>query len=403
MASDVGSLTKEPPLEKLDQTIEAVAPGMSYGELLDFARRNTHRDAPGLLRKRFLLVDSQDLIRYDRFLSLAKAEGLRVRRVRKVMFFVWAFRDERLRRFICEVVANDAGKWRVGELTRKANADFFRQWFPKPSTTPAKARSNIEFFLAETGIYDPGKRTIHLELDDGWLDEAMQVAAQHEKSARRRRAMTSAPSEFLIANHWQGLVNATVNELRDAGPSAPSESDPLEDEQIDLVPAAPSQGRRWTERKPGTSGRPPTQVFTNEVARERATRSHLALEKVLAAAAEKKGYEPRYTDNIDMYFETPEGAVLAEMKSCHERNLHNQVRRGLSQLLEYRFVYPIILGERVTLLLVIETCPSREKAWLVDCLRSLGVVLVWKESQGTRLVTTTAIPASLSGIVSPQP
>jgi len=403
MPNDVGSLTKEPPLEKLDQTIEAVAPGMSYGQLLDFARRNTHRDAPGLVRKRFLLVESDGLIRYDRFLSLVKAEGLKARRVRKVMFFVWAFRDERVRRFICEVVANAAGKWRVGELTRKANADFFRQWFPKPSTTPAKARSNIEFFLAETGIYDPGKGAIHLELDDGWLNEAVQIAAQHEKNLGRRRAMTSAPSEFLIANQWHGLANATVDELRGLGPSAPTEGDPLEDEQIDLVPAAPSQGRRWTERRPGTSGRPPRQVFTNEVARERATRSHLALEKLLAAAAEREGYDPRHTDNIDMYFETPEGTVLAEMKSCHEKNLHSQVRRGLSQLLEYRFVYRIILGDRVTLLLVIETRPSREKEWLVDCLHSLGVVLAWKESEGPRLRTTIAIPTSLSGIVSPQP
>lgn len=84
---DLGSLTKEPPLEKLDETIKAISPGMPYAALLDFARRNTHKDAPGLLKKRFLLVDSQDNIRYDRFLSLVDSEGLDSRRVRKGYVF----------------------------------------------------------------------------------------------------------------------------------------------------------------------------------------------------------------------------------------------------------------------------------------------------------------------------
>ncbi len=400
---DIGSLTKEPPLEKLDRTIEAISPGMSYSQLLEFARKNTHRDAPGLLRKRFLMVDPQGIIRYDRFLSLARAEGLSSKRVRKVMYLVWALRDERIRRFVGEVVANAAGRWRVAELAKKANAGFFRQWFPAPSTTPAKARSNIEFFLAETGIYDPASKAIHLELDDGCLAEAMEVAAQHEKDPHIRRAMTSAPVEFLAANGWHGLVNATVEELRGLRVPAPLGSEPLEDDEIDVVPEAPSLGRRWTDRTPAPYGKTPKQIFTNEVARERANRSHLTLERATAAAVEKKGYEPRYTTNIDMYFETPAGTVLAEMKSCHEKNLHSQVRRGLSQLLEYRFVYRVVLGDRVTTLLVVETRPPREKAWLVDCLRSLGIVLAWKEAAETRLVTTTAIPASLTGVVFPQP
>lgn len=402
-ASEVGSLTKETPLEKLDQTIEAVTPGMAYSQLLDFARRHTHRDAPGLVRKRFLLVDPQDIVRYDRFLSLANAERMQSPRVRKVMYFVWAFRDERLRRFICEVVANAAGKWRIAELTKKSNAEFFRHWFSKPSTTPAKARSNIEFFLAEAGIYDAAARAIHLELEDGWLTEAMQVAAQHETSVGRRRAMTGAPVEFLIASGWHGLANATVDELRAVSPSGTSDTEPLEDDQIDVDPAAALRGRPWTDREPGTSGRPPRQVFTNEVARERATRAHLAIERITAAAARVRGYEPRSTDNIDMYFQTEAATVLAEMKSCHEKNLHAQVRRGVSQLLEYRYTSRNILREQVTLLLVIETRPSREKDWLVDCLRSLGIVLAWKDPGGSRLLTTTAIPRSLTGVVFPQP
>jgi hypothetical protein len=182
--SDFGSLTKEPPLDKLDRTIEAIRPGMTFAQIRDFATAHTHRDAPGLLRKRFLLVDSQDVIRYDRFLSLVSTEGIQSSRLRKVMYFAWALRDERLRQFICEVVAGSDGKWRVQELLKKSNAEFFRRWFPK-STSPTKVRSNIEFFLVKSGIFDATTKEVHLELTDGWLADGMSVAAQHETDLAR--------------------------------------------------------------------------------------------------------------------------------------------------------------------------------------------------------------------------
>ena len=90
---------------------------------------------------------------------------------------------------------------------------------------------------------------------------------------------------------------------------------------------------------------------------------------------------------------------LAEMKSCHTRNLHSQVRRGSSQLLEYRFVYRDILGRQPTLVLVIETSPPGTKMWLVDCLSSLEITLAWKESRTNRLVTTASIRPALEGVV----
>lgn len=402
MASDdFGSLTKEPPLGKLDQTLAAIAPGMPYAKLLSFARRHTHRDAPGLLRKRFLLVDASDVIVYDRFLSLAHSEGLDSPRVRKVMYFVWAFRDERIRRFICEVVADQTGRWRVRELTKKSNAVFFEKWFPPPSTTPSKARSNVEFFLQEAGIFDSKRNSIELGLQDGWLSEAMQVAAQHERSAARRRAMTSAPIEFLIANGLNCLVNATAAELRGVEEQTIVETEPLEDSGITVAPAATAASRKWAERTPVASGKATIRAIIDQVARERASRAHHEMEKLLAAAARARGYQPLCNDNIDLYFSTPAGAVLAEIKSCHERNLHSQIRRGVSQLLEYRFVYRKELGDPVTLVLVIETGLTGGKEWLADFLRSLDILLAWQSPDGTGLVTETTIPVSLDKVVFP--
>lgn len=315
------------------------------------------------------------------------------------MYFVWAIRDERLRRFICEVVANEQGKWRIRELVKKTNAEFFRHWFPKPSTTPQKARSNIEFFLTKAGIFDPYGKAVRLELGDGWLVDAMQVAAQHERNPAQRKAMASAPGEWLISHRWNGLANAQPEELRTLGEFAPAYTEPLEDDDLDIVPGAPTEGRKWVEYRIATSGKTSKQIITNEVARERASKSHLELERLAAAAAQRQGYEPRCNNNIDMYFKTPGGTVLAEMKSCHERNIHSQIRRGVGQLLEYQFVYRTLLGEPVAALLVIETRPPGGKAWLVDYLRTLGITLAWREPRATRLLTTTAIPALLTGLV----
>ena len=398
--SSLGSLTKEPPLATLDATVRAITPGMRYDALLAYAAKNTLDVVPGLLAKRFLLLDPTNVIVYDRFLSLASTEGLESPRVRKVMYLVWALRDERLRRFIVERVADRDGKWKISALRNKANSKFLEQWLKGSSAK--KARSNIEFFLQETGIYDAkGSGTIHLELDDDWLLEAMQVAAQHEPDPTIRAAMTSAPAEFLVSRGWHALVNATPDELGSiVGLSLP-EGEPLEDTTIELTPPKPGRSRRWAPTEPKAGRRKGGAFQMNYVAHERASRAHQLLERLMAEAAAARGYEPLNNENIDLYFETPTGTVLAEMKSCHRNNVHSQIRRGVGQLLEYRFFYREVLGKTVSSVLVIETPPPRDKAWLVEFLGTVGVTLIWKEPGGSQLVTAATIPDSLRGLVSP--
>ena len=101
-----------------------------------------------------------------------------------------------------------------------------------------------------------------------------------------------------------------------------------------------------------------------------------------------------------MHFPTPHGHVLAEMKSCHDGNLHSQVRRGISQLLEYQFIYRKSLGNHVIPVLIIETQPISNHRWLIEYTESIGILLAWKD--GSRLVTTSNIPTALDGVVLPQ-
>jgi hypothetical protein len=148
---------------------------MPYGTLLAYANRHTHKDAPGLIAKRFLLLASDNTITYDHFLSLAAVHPLGSPFIRKIMYFLWAYRDERIRRFVCEVIADASGRWRINELRRKSNANFFHQWLA--ASTARKARSNYEFFLAETNIVDLKARTVDLDLGDGWLALLWQIFA----------------------------------------------------------------------------------------------------------------------------------------------------------------------------------------------------------------------------------
>jgi len=368
---------------------------MSYSELRNYAQRETHVDIAAILRQRFLLVEN-NIITYDLFLSLANSDGIDTPRFRKIIYFSWCFRDHRVREFICKRIASPDGHWDINQLVNKANSNFFTEFFKL--RTAIKARSNIENFLCEIGIFDRYNRQIHLELDDGWLLDAMQVAAQHERSAAHRRAMVNDPIDFLVVRGWCGLVNATKEELLDLTGSIVSGTEPLEDEAISL--STTSESRTWDRQAPRHSSCKSTSTVIDLVAHERASSAHHLLEQLTAAAARSLGYVPLYNDQIDMHFLTPYGHVLAEMKSCHRGNLHSQVRRGVSQLFEYRFVYRENLGNDVVPALIIETQPTREHRWLIEYVESIGILLAWKDER--RLVTTVNIPTALNGVILPQ-
>lgn len=390
-----GSLTKEFPIASIDQTIRAITPGMAFDDLRVWADTHTNSAIPAILRNRYLLVRN-DRIVYDEFLSLAAAEGLATARVRKVMYFVWAYRDNRIRSFICDRLANPQGRWRAAEVVRKSNADFFAT-FVSEDAAP-KVRSNYERFLVEVGIFDEGARAVNLDLDDDWLTDAARVAAQYEPVAQRRIALLTNPGEFLVANNWQALANATPETLRGLPPVA-STSDPLEDTPLDSPTARAGAGKSWNRPRPTAGARRSATITTDPVALERANLAHHRLEELTAAALRALGRDPLFNEHIDLYVVAGGPAILTEMKSCQRNNLHAQVRRGISQLLEYRYVYRTVLGQQVVPLLILETRPASEQMWLLDYAGTLGIVIAWKEATADRLVSTATLPAALGGLV----
>lgn len=396
-----GSLTKEPPLARLDATLRLVVPGITYHELLRRARASpeAHPDAPGLLRNRFLTVDDDDRIVYDGLLALISSHGPEHPRVRKIMYFLWAMRDRRIRRFIIERVADASGRWQPRELVNKDNAEFFQE-FSDSAGAPRKIRSNIEFFLEEAGIFDPHTRAVHLELDDGWLTDAMSILAAEETDAHAREAMLRDPVGFLFDEGLNALVNLTRDERPHNYPGELDSGPAVDDSEL---PAGKSAGdlalRKW---EPHTiealKAAAPTATL-NLVARERASRAHQALERLAAAAIQARGLEPRFTPLIDLCFEVGGASVIMEMKRCHRGNVHTQIRRAVAQLLEYRYLYTQVLQGDIFLVLVLETAPPAEKEWLTDYLFGIGIFPAWKHPSGDALVSTAEPPPPLAGIV----
>ncbi len=95
------------------------------------------------------------------------------------------------------------------------------------------------------------------------------------------------------------------------------------------------------------------------ILREKANRSHTRIVELLAAAASAQGSQPK--DNIYVDLCIPDTPAIVEVKSCNQSNLLDQVRKGVSQLYEYRFRSGM---ENATLCLALEEEPQGKNSWL---------------------------------------
>lgn len=115
--------------------------------------------------------------------------------------------------------------------------------------------------------------------------------------------------------------------------------------------------------------------FVDEAKRERAANSHEMLIKLMAERLRKRGAVPKANRYIDLSARWEGGDYLFEMKSTTEDNPYAQIRRGLSQLYEYRYIQNV---QEAKLVLVIENSLPKKLAWMENYLvKDRGVFLVW--------------------------
>lgn len=117
------------------------------------------------------------------------------------------------------------------------------------------------------------------------------------------------------------------------------------------------------------------EYYVDRAKRERASTSHETLVSLMAERLRQRGAIPKANRYVDLSARLNEEDYLFEMKSTTEDNPHSQIRRGLSQLYEYRYIQNV---EKAKLVLVIENPLPKKNHWMEDYLiNDRGVLLVW--------------------------
>ena len=115
--------------------------------------------------------------------------------------------------------------------------------------------------------------------------------------------------------------------------------------------------------------------FVDRAKLERATTSHETLVNMMAERLRQRGAIPKANRYVDLSARWEGNDFLFEMKSTTDDNPHSQIRRGLSQLYEYRYIQNV---KEAKLVLVIENPLPKPNQWMEDYLmKDRGVLLVW--------------------------
>jgi hypothetical protein len=117
------------------------------------------------------------------------------------------------------------------------------------------------------------------------------------------------------------------------------------------------------------------EYYIDRAKQERAVTSHETLVNLMAERLRQRGAIPKANRYVDLSARLDEEDYLFEMKSTTEDNPHSQIRRGLSQLYEYRYIQNVA---KAKLVLVIENPLPKKNHWMEDYLiHDRGVLLVW--------------------------
>ena len=110
----------------------------------------------------------------------------------------------------------------------------------------------------------------------------------------------------------------------------------------------------------------------------------------------RTGALPRRNRHLDLAAHIGPKHCLFEMKSTTKSNIQSQIRRGVSQLYEYRYLQGV---PDAKLVLVIEKPLSRSLAWMSDYLIQDRCILPVWDFDGDRLHCPQSVRADLDFLV----
>lgn len=121
----------------------------------------------------------------------------------------------------------------------------------------------------------------------------------------------------------------------------------------------------------------------DRVKTERANMTHERLRSTLAKRITRLGFVPTYNRYIDLAVRMANHDFIIEVKSSG--NIRTQIRKGISQLYEYRYLQSL---PDAVLVLLLEKPLSGKNRWLLDYLiEDRGICVLW-DDQNDELFTT---------------
>jgi hypothetical protein len=179
------------------------------------------------------------------------------------------------------------------------------------------------------------------------------------------------------------IVEALTND------TALESSMPLDPERVDERPVVPRPAAEVYPLRERTTYPPAIRPYDRRremadpeltrIKRQRRNLAHKELIDKMDAWLRRLGAKPKENEHVDLFAKIPEdGSFIFEMKSGGE-SLLDQIRKGLSQLYEYRYRYrDIIGGDDVSLCLVLPEPPSTP--WLAEYLcKDREINICWFE------------------------
>lgn len=126
------------------------------------------------------------------------------------------------------------------------------------------------------------------------------------------------------------------------------------------------------------------------VKRERANVIHERLRSILARRIRTYESVPTFNRYIDLATRINDTYFIIEVKTSNA-NVHSQIRKGISQLYEYRYIQCL---PDAKLVLLIENALTGRNAWLLDYIqKDRGIYVIWNGSNDNLFTTEEGIKA----------
>jgi len=116
-------------------------------------------------------------------------------------------------------------------------------------------------------------------------------------------------------------------------------------------------------------------IYKDQTKSDRSDRAHTHLVNLIANRISSTGYLPKSNQLIDLAARVEKNDYIFEMKSITEENAKSQIRKGVSQLYEYRYLQNV---PNARLVLAVEIQLPDNIEWMHDYLElDRDIMLVW--------------------------